>query len=668
MNLYRGICVLIGSIYLGTSMAGHTAEEVFVNADRKIMEIKAEEMCMLGEGCTDLAGYALDYGISVLPDERNAAIYAYLKSEISTLAEDGGLAVFEIPAEVLGDIFVDASVPEEIGTAMRDAFDTAVYPQMILECLLADCPYELYWFDKTVGINWSYSLAGGNGNYKLGNVKFWFAVAQGYQAEQYDAFNPAVTTAVGDGAHKVKKAKANVDAVVQANVGKSDLEKLMAYKTYICESVTYDEAAASTPNYPYGDAWQLIPVFDGDENTNVVCEGYAKAFQYLCELSDFEDENFACYVMNGRMSGGTGAGAHMWNVVRLGGCNYLVDVANSDEGTIGQSGELFMASVPDEGDENGYRFVTNGGAVVFAYDENTKKMYREEIRKLGGKGSVEVHAHGNGRMKMGFDRNCTENGQKTYYVCECGEWFWDAACSEKIENHEEVKILAGHVLKYVDEKTADCCNVGNRGYWHCGVCAKDFSDEEGSREITGETVIAATGQHSSELWKYDERSHYKMCDVGQVKFDEGEHQGGDASTTDRARCEVCGAEYGEVLEDNSEKADEDGGEAEDVIEPEGEEGGRENEEAEDRTEPEGTGGESENEEAEDVTEPEGAEGGNENGDTESVQEQKLEETKRENTELPAIPLTGDQVSVVMWIANMIISAVFLCTWKFRKTT
>ena len=30
---------------------------------------------------------------------------------------------------------------------------------------------------------------------------------------------------------------------------------------------------------------ELIWVFDGDSSTNVVCEGYAKAFQYLCDLS-----------------------------------------------------------------------------------------------------------------------------------------------------------------------------------------------------------------------------------------------------------------------------------------------------------------------------------------------------------------------------------------------
>lgn len=45
----------------------------------------------------------------------------------------------------------------------------------------------------------------------------------------------------------------------------------------------------------------MIYVFDGDEATNVVCEGYAKAFQYLCDL-----DGITYYSVSGTMNGGTG--------------------------------------------------------------------------------------------------------------------------------------------------------------------------------------------------------------------------------------------------------------------------------------------------------------------------------------------------------------------------
>ena len=60
-----------------------------------------------------------------------------------------------------------------------------------------------------------------------------------------------------------------------------------------------------------------------------VCEGYAKAFQLLCDLTTFNN-NIACYTVSGVMTGATGAGNHMWNVVHMDDENsYLVDVTNS---------------------------------------------------------------------------------------------------------------------------------------------------------------------------------------------------------------------------------------------------------------------------------------------------------------------------------------------------
>ena len=71
--------------------------------------------------------------------------------------------------------------------------------------------------------------------------------------------------------------------------GRSDYEKLAAYCREICGLVSFDYAATAN-GVPYGDPWQLVNVFDGDPATNVVCEGYAKAFQYLCDLSEFKGD------------------------------------------------------------------------------------------------------------------------------------------------------------------------------------------------------------------------------------------------------------------------------------------------------------------------------------------------------------------------------------------
>ena len=122
------------------------------------------------------------------------------------------------------------------------------------------------------------------------------------------------------------------------------MEKLAAYKNKICELVSYNDAAADSMSTANGiNPWQMIYVFDGSSSTKVVCEGYSKAFQYLCDLSSFSGD-VECHTMGGTMSGGTGAGGHMWNVVTMDdGKNYLVDVTNCNTGTIGSPDKLFLA-------------------------------------------------------------------------------------------------------------------------------------------------------------------------------------------------------------------------------------------------------------------------------------------------------------------------------------
>lgn len=80
------------------------------------------------------------------------------------------------------------------------------------------------------------------------------------------------------------------------------------------------------------DLWQIIDVFGKDPDTKVVCEGCAKAFQYLCERSGFQSKDAVCCTASGTMRFGTGEGGRMRNVVTLGGKNFcLVDVTNCDE-------------------------------------------------------------------------------------------------------------------------------------------------------------------------------------------------------------------------------------------------------------------------------------------------------------------------------------------------
>ena len=153
----------------------------------------------------------------------------------------------------------------------------------------------------------------------------------------------------------------------------------MAYREYITNAVDYNSEAASTANYPYGDPWQLIYVFDGDSTTNVVCEGYSKAFKYLCDLTwTGSDPEVACYLPTGTMDGGTGEGAHMWNIVSIGGANYLTDITNCDSGTTGAPDQLFLCGAESSVDAS-YAAATTNGTVTYVYDKETLALYDKEL-------------------------------------------------------------------------------------------------------------------------------------------------------------------------------------------------------------------------------------------------------------------------------------------------
>lgn len=320
-----------------------------------------------------------NYGEQVL-SESQQAVYEKLKSEIERVAKNGGSTQFYTGQDQYITLTWDTSETE----ADTLTSELSIHVGKILDCLMVDCPYELYWYDKTSGAGFHYNYMKnieGNGktaSAKIGN--FQFAVAQDYQdnGNQYKVSTTKIST--------IQTAIETANKIVANNKGKSDYEKLEAYKDEICKLTDYNDAAADKANAtPYGDPWQLIYVFDGKSDTTVVCEGYSKAFQYLCDQSQFT--NASCYTVTGTMSGGTGEGRHMWNIVKLDGNNYLIDVTNSDAGTVGADGGLFL-DAPQQGGsmETGYTFTAGGKSIQYTYDEDSKSLYGESILELSETG------------------------------------------------------------------------------------------------------------------------------------------------------------------------------------------------------------------------------------------------------------------------------------------
>ena len=187
----------------------------------------------------------------------------------------------------------------------------------IIKTLLVNHPYELYWYDKTEStISDGYLISAEYdvelGEYVLGvagSVVISMPVATEYADGTY-----AVNCEIGQA---VQSTVANAQSVVDSYAGQTDYEKLRGYMETICSLVSYNDDAASNDETPYGNPWQMIWVFDNDPSTSVVCEGYSKAFQYLCDKSNFSSSSVGCICVTGTMAGGTGEGPHMWNIVHM---------------------------------------------------------------------------------------------------------------------------------------------------------------------------------------------------------------------------------------------------------------------------------------------------------------------------------------------------------------
>ena len=266
----------------------------------------------------------------------------------------------------------------------------------VMDFLIVNCPYELYWYDKTV--NYLHSLkdhTAANGGEELvldnAKIRLYLPVSKDYagdpesgeasqktEAEKLCLVNTERTGAAKSAVDKAKE-------IVAQAAELSDWGKLTAYRDAIFELASYNYEAAGDDS-AYGDPYQLIYVFDGNPETKVVCEGFAKSFQYLCDLTTWNRE-ISCMTVTGNLGSGTSGVKHMWNVVKLwDGTVYAVDLTNSDDGTMGYPDKLFMVGSKDY-DDGSYSLMD--GSISYSYDEDTRKVYTEESVALS---SGDAHA------------------------------------------------------------------------------------------------------------------------------------------------------------------------------------------------------------------------------------------------------------------------------------
>ncbi len=140
-----------------------------------------------------------------------------------------------------------------------------------------------------------------------------------------------------------------------------------------------------------------------------------------------------------------------------------------------------------------------------------------------------------------------------YWYCpDCGKYFTDAACKNSVSHAKldngMTKDKTKHTdLKKVPSKAATCTEEGNIEHWYCSGCDNYYTDSLGSVKTTHAKVTTDKADHDYS-YVADETAnvHYQKCRVCGKTGGTSNHSGGTASCKAQAKCEKCGASYGEL--------------------------------------------------------------------------------------------------------------------------
>lgn len=442
----------------------------------------------------------------------NATVYKYVKQAIIKIAAgevDSAKVMIPVASLTGGQLKFTA---RDLGVSSvvqgSDISDEAVDAlaqkctfsgNAVLSALLADCPYELYWLDKIHGyhaVGLDLTLG-----YEDGETVLMFSDSDPaieldlFVSKDYSKTGELETTEIDQSKTlSASSAAETAGAIVKDNEGKSDLEKLKAYKDIVCDLTSYNTEVTSSAD-GYGDPWQIIYVFDDDINTNVVCEGYAKAFQFLCDLTSFKSRYIRSSIISGKMTVGNITGGHMWNVVHMNdGKNYLVDVTNCDDTSLGAPDLLFLKGYSSGSMSSGYTYKCRYSSIKYVYGEDTLNLYDEDELILSDKAYVEVSDPDDPVCQHDYQviagtakaATCVEDGKEA-----------DKECT-KCHNVIKGKVISrlGHKkpLQKVSLKKATHNAAGNILYYKCPACGVCFKDAEAKKEISlSETVIPKNG-------------------------------------------------------------------------------------------------------------------------------------------------------------------------------
>lgn len=235
----------------------------------------------------------------------------------------------------------------------------------VFEALISDYPYDLYWmkygerFIDEADVAYE-EVEDNKYRFCLNSVTVKIPVSEAFQAGGLYQFNTDLPARVNGAASRINR-------LTETYADRNVLGKVTGFKQEICNLAAPDTGSGQQDS----EIWQLVYVFDGDPETKVTSEGYARAFKYLCDLS-----GISCITMSGSVDFGSGGTQQMWNVVEMDdGNRYLADIFDSDTKPV--QNELLLKGCT--GANGVYTRVIPGSiSVTYTPDEASRSAYNSK--------------------------------------------------------------------------------------------------------------------------------------------------------------------------------------------------------------------------------------------------------------------------------------------------
>ena len=217
---------------------------------------------------------------------------------------------------------------------------------------------------------------------------------------------------------------------------------------------------------------------------------------------------------------------------------------------IGDKRILYPTVLPEDASNKEIEWTTSDDKIATVGDDGTitgisKGTAEITATTVNGNYSVSCQVtvncnHKNTTTHEAVDSTCLVQGNAEYITCN--------DCGEIVSGSDEKLPLADHKYGNLIERvepthTSTTLADGMEAHYQCSVCNKLFN--ENKEEVTEEDLIIKAPLHTYGDWVADTTYHWKECGCGNI-IEQAEHTGGEATCINKAICEVCNLEYGEL--------------------------------------------------------------------------------------------------------------------------